>query len=257
MTTQLPGGYTLISRDCIDSTNVEAARLAHANDPSVSGNSVIWAKQQTGGRGRRGRAWASPVGNLYCSIIVRPPVSLTEAAQTGYVAALAVYDLMAACCDDTASIHTKWPNDVLVNGKKASGILLESNAEPGGSDVDWLIVGIGINIDHFPDDPPYPATSINAERADSTRATTVEDALSQLVAAFDRWYQVWLEQGFSTIRLAWKEKARGIGEDIIVRLEKQELSGIFADIDHQGALILRHEAGDQLITAGDIFFPAS
>jgi BirA family transcriptional regulator, biotin operon repressor / biotin---[acetyl-CoA-carboxylase] ligase len=248
----LPSGYTLVSLDCIDSTNAEAVRLARSNAPSVSGNSVIWALEQSGGRGRRGRTWTSPRGNLYCSIIVRPPVPLAHAAQTGYVAALAVHDLMVSCCRDTALVHTKWPNDVLINGKKASGILLESSMS-AGSMIDWLVIGIGINVAHFPTDTAFEATSLDQE---SPTPVTLEETLYQLIAAFDRWYQVWLDQGFQAIRATWIEKARGIGEDIIVRLEKQELSGIFAGIDPDGALVLRQQSGDQLISAGDLFFPA-
>lgn len=118
--------------------------------------------------------------------------------------------------------------------------------------VDWLVVGIGINIAQSPTDMPYAVTNLNAE---SDQPTSVEKALGHLITAFEHWYQAWITQGFDAIREPWLSKARGIGKEITVRLEKTELCGIFADINHDGALILHQKTGDQLITAGDVFFP--
>ncbi len=247
----LPDNYTLIPLDSIDSTNAEAVRHASTVPAGETNNIVIWAHEQTGGRGRRGRTWVSPQGNLYCSILVRPKCPISHAAQTGYVAALAVYDLMRFYCPEMCAIETKWPNDLLINGKKASGILLESSSTTDGN-VHWLVVGIGVNIRSFPENTPYAATSLNNER---DRPVTVADALMRLMTAYEYWYQMWLAEGFSAIREHWIGKARGIGEEIIVRLDKKELSGIFAGIDHNGALILRKDTGDQHISAGEVFFP--
>ena len=142
--TALPQGYALIALDEAGSTNDEAKDRAVAGAPE---GTVIWARQQRAGRGRRGRAWVSPPGNLYLSVILRPACEARSVAQLSFVAALAVLDLVdgplpgRACC--------KWPNDILVDGGKVAGILLESALRAEGR-VDWVVLGIGVNLASHP-----------------------------------------------------------------------------------------------------------
>ncbi len=220
---------------------------------AVPDKTVIWAKQQTAARGRRGRAWHAPLGNLYCSLVLKPGKPLLECSQLGYVAALAIFDTAGELCDDQSSIACKWPNDVLIDGEKASGILLET--VPSDTQVPHAIVlGIGINVANHPDDTPYPATSlVNHGACD----ITVEQTLERFIHHFDHWLNIWVSDGFSQLRKIWLTRVAGLEKKIIVRLENNELSGIFKGIDETGALMLLEDDMNEnsIIHAGDIFFP--
>jgi BirA family transcriptional regulator, biotin operon repressor / biotin---[acetyl-CoA-carboxylase] ligase len=248
----LPAGYTLSRHDEIDSTNEEAKRLAAAGSP---GPVWIVADRQTAGRGRRGRAWTSPTGNLMCTLLLRPGCGPAEAGELSFVAGLALHDAASALLPDDVvqNVKLKWPNDLLIDGKKASGILLESESV-GGINVSWLAIGIGLNLAHYPDDTPYPATSLKAESKGSSYP--VERALTALAAAFDRWYAIWQQPGgFEAVRKAWLQRAQGVGEEITVRLADETLVGVFQDLSTEGALQLKLPTGEFLaITAGDVFF---
>ncbi|MEQ9144658.1 MAG: biotin--[acetyl-CoA-carboxylase] ligase [Parvibaculaceae bacterium] len=250
----LPSGYGLQRFAEIDSTNEEAKRLAAAGEP---GPVWIVAETQTAGRGRRGRAWTSPSGNLMCTLLLRPGCSPAKAGELSFVAGLALHD--AACTllpdDAAAKVSLKWPNDLLIDGKKASGILLESESD-GGAEVSWLAIGIGLNLAHFPEDTPYPATSL---RAVSGETPSVEAALTALAAGFDRWFRRWQAGGgFARVREAWLARARGVGGAVTVRLPEETLEGTFEGIEPDGALRLRLANGTvRLISAGDVFFGPS
>ena len=236
-----PEGYGLKQFETLDSTNEEARRLAHAGEP---GSLWITAREQTAGRGRRGRAWISPPGNLAATLLLRPVKPVAEWAQLSFAAAIAAADTLAPFAP-AADIKVKWPNDVLAGGKKIAGLLLES--ETG-----WLAVGIGLNLAHFPPDTEFPATSLAATGA---RAPLALDALTQLAAHFAKWYDIWQMDGFSPIRDAWLARAAGLGAPIRVRLTDSETSGIFEGIDATGALILRETLDRaRTIAAGDVFF---
>ena len=150
-------------------------------------------------------------------------------------------------------ITYKWPNDVLLNGRKVSGILLETRTAPGGG-IDWLVLGVGINVASYPEDTEFPATSLHFEGTPSS-VTEVE-----LLQAFSRhllaWVNRWLDDGFAPVRKAWLSHAHGKGEVIQVRLPKETLSGTFVDMDESGVLLLDVPgAGQRRIGAGDVFFP--
>ncbi|MBF0168207.1 MAG: biotin--[acetyl-CoA-carboxylase] ligase [Alphaproteobacteria bacterium] len=238
MTPRLPPPFVLEERACVGSTNDEA--MALAGQGALEGT-LVWADQQTGGRGRRGRNWVSPPGNLYFSLILRPDVPLARAAELGFVAALAIHDL-AVWATPKADIRLKWPNDVLADGAKISGILLEP-ASPSG-----IVLGIGINIAHAPRDTPYLAAALSQWNT----SLTAEAALDYLAPRLWRLYEVWQSQGFTPIRERWLKHAKGVGEPIEVKLEDRTLTGIFTGLDDQGALILD---GKTRILAGDVFFP--
>jgi BirA family transcriptional regulator, biotin operon repressor / biotin---[acetyl-CoA-carboxylase] ligase len=246
----LPDSYNLIAYESLGSTNDEALVLA----PSSPDKTVIWALEQTAARGRRGRAWHAPKGNVYCSIILKPKVSAIECSQLGYLASLSIFDALKELCPDDSSATCKWPNDVLLNGKKISGILLETSFTDSTAP-DWIILGVGINVNEHPQDTPYPATSMTNEGS----TANAEQTLECFMRHFDQWLSLWLAGGFEPVRDVWLKRAAGLQQKILVRLENQELSGIFKGLDETGALILQqNENGEEkqrIITAADIFFP--
>jgi BirA family biotin operon repressor/biotin-[acetyl-CoA-carboxylase] ligase len=256
MTTELslPPAYRLVVLDTVDSTNEEAKRLAALGEAEAEDGTLVWARQQTAGRGRLGRQWFSPEGNLSCSLIARPEVPAKEAVQLGFVAALAIYDAISRIAKPGQQIHCKWPNDVLLENKKVAGILLESEAA-GDAVPAWIVLGVGINIAHHPSDTDFPATSLSAE---GCRGVSVIDVLEAFGRHFLTWTNRWLNDGFPPIREHWLHRAMGLGEDIQVRLEDRTLSGRFSSLDEDGVLILETPDGtSQRITAGDVFFPGS
>jgi BirA family biotin operon repressor/biotin-[acetyl-CoA-carboxylase] ligase len=241
----LPPPFRLVAYEMIGSTNEEAKRLAHEGAPE---GLVICAEQQTAGRGRRGRQWASPPGNLYSSTLLRPQCRAAAAAQLGFVAALGVYDAIAGLAPKIG-LRCKWPNDLLANGKKVSGILLETEMASGDRP-DFVIVGIGVNLASSPRDTPYPATSLGAEGAPGI---TPRAMLAALIRHFSGWLATWGAEGFTPIRTAWLARAGGLGEAIIVRLEHDTLDGRFLDLDDDGALLLGIAGGRRRIAAGEVF----
>lgn len=233
--------------DELDSTNAEARRRAEAGE---GGPVWITAAVQTAGRGRRGRAWSTRRGNLAATLLMttdRPPA---EAAQVSFVAAIAACDLAEACLGPGAA-RLKWPNDVLVHGRKAVGILVESGARGDGRL--WLAVGIGVNLAHAPTDVERPATAFADHMAGAPPDPRA--ALDVLAAAFERWRGRWSTQGFEPIAAAWSERATGIGERCVARLPAATLTGVAEGLDPDGALRLRlDDGGLERITAGDVFF---
>jgi BirA family biotin operon repressor/biotin-[acetyl-CoA-carboxylase] ligase len=241
----LPPGYRLVRHRVIGSTNDEAKRLARAG---AADRTVVWALEQTGGRGRRGRPWHSPPGNCYVSLILRPRAAAERAPQLGFIAALAVGEALDALIPGLSGLRYKWPNDILLEGRKLCGILLE--AETGEEErLFFIVVGIGINLVTSPSDAEFPATSL-AEQG--FPAIAPETMLAALMAQFERWRRYWEEAGFAPIRAAWRERA-ALGEPIRVRLERLTLHGRFLDIDDEGALLLDEAGQRRRILAGEVF----
>jgi BirA family biotin operon repressor/biotin-[acetyl-CoA-carboxylase] ligase len=246
----LPAGYELASFDEIDSTNEEARRRAQRGE---RGPLWIWALKQNAGRGRRGRAWESPVGNLMCTLLLAPGVPPARAARLSFVAALSVRDFVAEFAG-TTDVRVKWPNDVLIEGCKVAGILLESSGESGAGPLPWLAVGIGVNLVHAPDGTAFPAASISAHGD----APTPAQALGALAAKWDQHFRVWRASGFAPIREAWLAHAAGLDRAIEVRLPGETVNGIFRGLDADGALLLALPDGSsRAITAGEVFFASS
>jgi BirA family biotin operon repressor/biotin-[acetyl-CoA-carboxylase] ligase len=241
----LPAFFHLHLLDECGSTNDLAKQMAGDGAPE---GTLVQALRQTAGRGRRGRAWSSEPGNLACSLILRPGLLAGQAALTSFVAAIAVGEAVSALVPGKVTL--KWPNDVLVDGAKISGILLESEAGRGGL-VDWLVLGVGINVWHFPEDALYPATSLLAAGAD----VTVEQVLTAYAGAFQSWYQRFRTQGFAPIRAAWLNAAQGLGGPVTVRLQDETFTGRLIDMDQEGVLIVETDGGYRRVTAGDVFLP--
>ena len=238
----LPGAFRRVAHDEVGSTNAEALRLAEAGAPEFT---LVTTRRQTAGRGRRGKSWVSPEGNLYASIVLRPDRPPAVLSQLSFVVALAVGELLDRL-GIKGQIAFKWPNDVLVEGAKISGILLE-----GGQG--HLVAGIGVNLAHHPADTPYPTTSVAAQcgRAD------VEEATAVLGDAFLGWYRRWLVEGFAPVRETWLARAAGLGREIRVTLHEGKVdTGVFSALDESGALVLTHASTSRKITAGEIFFAA-
>lgn len=221
---RLPPGYTLEQRQRVDSTNALAFRLGAAH------GTVVLADAQTAGRGRRGRTWASLPGNLFLSILVRPPKA-AALGQLALVAAVALGEALGAI----EGIGFKWPNDIVLDGRKIAGILIE--ADNGAA-----AVGIGVNLVATPAEYSGTAGDLGGRLA---RIALAED----LCRAFDRWYRRWIEQGFAPLRTAWLERAVGLGGPIVAG----GLAGRFAGLDPDGGLILIDQAGTtHVVTAGEV-----
>ncbi len=251
MAPSLPAGVSLRAFAEIDSTNEEAKRLGEAGE---AGPLWITAERQTAGRGRRGREWVSPSGNFMGTLLLHPQATPRKAAELSFVAALAVHDAVDGLLPPglRAGLKLKWPNDLLHDGKKLAGILLESSGIAGG-EIAWLAIGIGINLAQFPEGVEYPATSLAAL---GVADVTPEDALERLAAAFDRRLQQWRDvQGFAAIREAWLARAAGLGGPITVRLADETFDGVFVGLAPDGALEVRTATGEmRQISAGDVFF---
>lgn len=244
----LPAGYRLVAFETIGSTNDEAQRFAVAGEPE---RLIVSAAAQTRGRGRQQRSWISPIGGLYCSFLFRPDCPLLRAPEMGFVAAVAVAEAVAELLGDGGLVSCKWPNDVLVSGRKIAGILIESS---GGAHnrLDWLVVGIGLNIAEAPDAAEllYPATCLATEGAPGV---TPAIALAAIAAVLASWYERWTIEGFAPVRHAWRVRGPQVGAKLAIRGGAADAEGEFVELDASGALVLRTLQGQRVITAGDCF----
>lgn len=243
--------YHLLSYDVLDSTNEEAKRLA---DGGASHGAVIWAKRQTDGRGRMGRTWISSEGNLYVTVLLSPPCLLEECSQLSFVAAVAVLNTVLPIIPDNGDVCCKWPNDVLFDSKKLAGILLESftTGNEDGEETQWVAVGVGLNIDSYPEEVAFPATCLRDSGVEIISAKIV---LSRLVYNFIHAYDTWCNEGFEVIRKEWMENAYRLGFPTDVAVGDEHMFGTFQGIDESGRLLLQQSSGEvKAITAGDVVF---
>lgn len=252
---RLPQGYGAVTFDEIDSTNEAAKRAAMGEGVDYTpGPTWFIARSQTAGRGRRGREWVSETGNLYASLLLRPGGSASRAALVSFAAAVAVAEAIEEVTGVTGKLACKWPNDLLWDGSKISGILLESASGKGG-ELDWLVIGIGINVAQFPEDTDYPATSIAAAGFPQVNPATLFDALARRLAD---WLETWRQEGFPPIKDAWLARAAGLGETILARTGTgtggEEIRGTFEGLNPEGSLLIKLEDGSvREILAGDVF----
>jgi len=262
--------YKLLVFDEIDSTSSEAIRIAGKDKPDIG--YIILAKSQTKARGRSGKSWQSTSGNLHVSLLIKPDKELELLPQLSFVTALSVYDSIDSLCHSHSSqchsrfplchsresgnlekflkemdsrlcgndirnendaVQLKWPNDVLINGRKIAGILLESVKV---EDDYYLIIGIGINITYRPDNIDQPTTSLISE---NLPIITPQALLEILVENFEKYYQIWDNEGFTFIREKWLEHAYKLHENISVKHQNDIVTGIFKDIDNTGRIILQ------------------
>ncbi len=241
-------GRTVVSLTETDSTNVQARRLGEEGVPE---GAVVVADRQNAGRGRLGRCWESPAGvNLYCSVLLRPQIPVDQAPQLTFLSAVAVAETLKDVCQLTTEV--KWPNDILVNGAKISGLLNEMNAETG--QIHFVILGVGVNLNmltsQFPEELNYPATSAfleTGERVD--RLLFLRTFLQRL----DHYYYEFLREGFSPIRRRWENLCRLINTQVEVDQGRHHCCGTVVGLDVDGALRLQLNDGSiERILAGDI-----
>jgi len=242
-------GFHLVRLDETGSTNDEAKLRAADGAPD---GTVVVAKSQRSGRGRRGRQWVSPPGNLYVSVLLRPKCPPLVAATLSFVAALAAAETVAAFAPVPDHVRCKWPNDILIDGKKVAGILLESSISTEQLS-EWVVLGVGINLASHPNVAgPHPSTSLEEL---GVGGVSVDSALKHFLTSLALWRKRWHEDGFAPIRAAWRARAYGMGERVNVSLGREQLSGRFEDLDATGGLVLGLENGDQrIIAAGEVFF---
>jgi BirA family biotin operon repressor/biotin-[acetyl-CoA-carboxylase] ligase len=243
-------GVRLVAHDTLGSTNAEALALARAGE---RGPLWVTAGRQTAGRGRRGNAWTSEPGNLFASLLLTDAAPAAHLPELCFVVALALRDAVADAAPALSPrLKLKWPNDLLLDGAKLAGILIE--AESIG-DKTAMVIGIGVNCAHHPDNPAYPATHLAACGAVVTPETLLRCLSRTMLARLSEWDH---GAGFPAIRSEWLSHAAGIGGDIRVRLADRELTGRFETLDRMGRLMLRLPAGTlEAITVGEVFAPAA
>lgn len=236
--------------DQTDSTNAEARRRAEAGE---TGPLWIAARRQTAGRGRRGRNWESEGGNLFSTLLQLTRKSPAEAAQVTFVAALAVADLLDRYAPPSL-VTIKWPNDVMLAGEKAAGVLVESGAHASGGL--WLAIGVGVNLAHAPSGTERPATALAQHLAAGVAAPpTVDVAARELADVFAIWMDRWETLGFQPVLDAWRARTPGLDGPAVARLGHETVEGRAEGVEPDGALRLRlADGGLRLISAGDVFF---
>jgi len=230
------------------STNQVAFKLA---EEGAEEGTVVVAEAQHSGKGRLGRHWQSPAGvNLYCSIIIRPPILPFNAPQLTFLTAVAVARAIEQ--STTLKPRIKWPNDVLVNGRKVAGLLNEMSAETEG--VNFVVLGIGVNInmrrEQFPADLRHPATSFFLEGGKEVgRAMFVR----ALLTALDGLYDLYLNGGYAAIREEWLVRCNVTGKKVSVSFHDRTMTGVVMGVDDIGALLLELPDGRiERVLAGDV-----
>lgn len=228
---------------CIDettSTNDEARQYCTRNGEFV----VVRALKQTAGRGRRGRLWQSMEGNLFFSFVLE--FDLENIGWLVIISALGMWKTIKKAMPDNAEVYCKWPNDILLNGKKVCGILLEKGEGK------YIIVGIGVNILKMPEEKElsYEVTSLYKEGCTVTASNFLESYLRN----FSAYLENLQKKDFNDIRQQWLEHVYNLGKEIIVKQENKEESGIFVGIDDKANLLLKQGEIIKKISAGDVFY---
>jgi BirA family biotin operon repressor/biotin-[acetyl-CoA-carboxylase] ligase len=243
-----PTAFRHEAHGAVTSTNDLVRARAEAGEPE---GLVISAEIQTAGRGRQGRSWDSPRGNLYASFLLRPRASLAEAASLSPLLALAVAEAIAEATAGRVQPRVKWPNDILVGRSKLAGILLEGEAAADGR-ARYLVAGIGANLVSHPPDGAFRSTSLAALGVGDVGPL---DLLGVLTPAVARRYATWRATGFAGQRADWLARALAVGSEVTVRQGDDLRRGRFADLGEDGSILLENDAGClERVTAGELFF---
>lgn len=243
-------GYRVLGHERVGSTNTEALEVAR-----VGGPDRVWvaALEQTAGRGRRGRQWASDYGNLAASVYVELPPTVVEPGLLGFVAGVSLagaLETMLTAAGISTEISLKWPNDVLANGEKLVGILLEAERLANGNLA--VVVGMGVNVVAAPEGLSFPATCLRGLGMDLSAQDVFEGLSGRFATTFATWD---FGRGSADVMARWRLYAAGLGGHIGVLLEGREIEGRFETVDEQGRLIVRTASGAlERITAGDVYF---
>jgi BirA family transcriptional regulator, biotin operon repressor / biotin---[acetyl-CoA-carboxylase] ligase len=232
----------------VGSTNTVCMERARAGDP---GYLWITARRQLGGRGRRGRAWVSEPGNLYASLLLIDPAPAAALGSLPIAVALALYRAISAEMPFAGDrIAIKWPNDILVDGGKVSGILVEAESLSDGRQA--VVIGCGVNIAHRPDNPLYPSVTLGEAGATTSPESLFAHLMQELADILSLWDE---GRGVAAVVAEWKRHVKGIGAPITVNLPDRSISGVFSAIDDDGLLQLRLPTGEVMrIASGDVFF---
>ena len=239
---------SLLIFDELDSTNAEAKRMI--NNGFAEQGDIIFANKQQKGQGRLGREWYSPAGNFYLSFILQPDFKIEQAAQLSFVSALATLATIGKYLPANLQkqLCCKWPNDILLEGQKLSGILLESQFN---LDHDfWLVIGLGINLQTYPKNSQNIATSLSEYGID----VAANNLIYEFLVEFNKYYDLWLTKKFKEIRKIWLENAFGIDKEIQIKPENDIINGFFRDIDQEGNLVMEIDNKLKKINSGEIFF---
>ncbi len=241
--------FTIHYFDELSSTNSEA--MSQAGNRQIFDREIIVARKQAKGRGRMDRGWSSPEGNLYCSLVLQPKVLAAQVAQVSFVAIVALRQAVEElAAKKNIDIQNKWPNDLLIDGKKVAGLLLESKINQ--QNCEFVVLGIGVNINSNPDNTIFPAGNLSQFEI----AIEPEILLQKFLDKFEILYQNWQDFGFANVRNAWLSKAYRLKEKILAREGEGEVEGIFEDMDSDGALILLVEGEAKKIAVADIYSTA-
>jgi len=247
----LPPGWRVMGFDSLDSTNAALKRIVE-QEGDVHEGLMVWAATQTAGRGRAGRVWQSPRGNVYVSILIAAPEHTARAPEIGFVAAVAVQETILELPRHNAGapkVSCKWPNDVLIEGEKVCGILPELTEDDAKRS--WVALGIGINLNAVELDPAaYPPTALSIHQIDTTPA----HVLTVLTRSLYKWLHHWRTEGFAVIREQWMKCGPDVGANVAVGLPEGAVSGDFLGLDADGALLLETRKGPRRIVAGDVLF---
>ncbi|HEV7266675.1 MAG TPA: biotin--[acetyl-CoA-carboxylase] ligase [Falsiroseomonas sp.] len=240
---RLPPGWRLRVEAELPSTSDLLLRLAAAGEPD---GLAVMARRQTSGRGRDGRSWQSPAGNLYVSLLLRPDASAAEASRWALLGAVALADALAAFLPDPGTIRLKWPNDLLLGGAKLAGMLCEASARDGR--IEWVVLGLGANLAVAPAVEGRATTCIAAHAP----APDAEQAAVALVAAVERWRRLVAAEGLGPLLEAWQRGGPSPGARLTLRTTAGETTGLYRGLDRDGALLLETAGGVRRFATGEL-----
>ena len=240
----LPANWRLQVHEVLPSTSDLCRERAAGGEPE---GLAVLARRQTQGRGSRGRAWDSPSGNLFLSALLRPLQRAREAGQWSLLAGVALAETLAEYLPDAVAPRLKWPNDVLLGGDKLAGILVDSSADAAGM-VEWLVIGIGVNLAVAPAVPGRAVACL----ADHVAPPSPESFAARLLARLDHWRARHLAEGFVPVRAAWLARAPVPGSPVSLRLGEHLLGGGFAGLGEDGSLLLAGEGGVRAFSTGEV-----
>ena len=208
---------------------------------------AVLALRQTKGRGSRGRSWSSAPGSLSLSVLLRPVAPAGAAGEWALLAGVAMADGLARFLPDASGLALKWPNDILLHGRKLAGILIDSSAGEGGR-LDWLVIGFGANLAKAPQLLERAAAAL----AEAGRAPPPELAARSVLDRLDHWRGVRLREGFAAVRAAWLRRSQPMGSRLRLRLHEGVADGCFAGLSEEGALLLQTAAGVRAYATGEV-----